>query len=134
MSGRSSCELQPAIGQRLGDVRAGHLSPALKISEGSRHAQDPVVAAGRKLQCLDGLYQQGLTCVVGRSDARQKNAIGLGICPDGRVPVTLGLDRAGSTHAAGDIARAFSGWRKGQVLRTDGRDLDMKVDAIEKRP
>ena len=60
----NSLEIEP-VAQRFGDVRARHLVDASEVGEGARDLQHAVIGAGRKVEALGGLQQEGLALPVG---------------------------------------------------------------------
>lgn len=85
--------LQPAIANRFGEVVGVDRVAAIKIGDGPGHAQDPVQGARRKLQGINGAFQQ-------QAVARLQAASGIGL--------PLVQPCIGST-VAGMLARAGGG-------------------------
>ncbi|MNT93199.1 hypothetical protein D3C72_2346120 [compost metagenome] len=87
-------------------MRAADLVGAGEIGEGARHLQHTVVGAGREVEALGGLQQQGLALPVGIDQLLNQRRAGGGIGEDVRVPglgIAPALAFAGRFDTLGDV-------------------------------
>ena len=105
-----------------------------EIGDGAGDAEDPGIAAGRKLHRGGGLGEELTAGFVRRGENIERIAIELRICAGAPgVDCAAGLAGAGGGDAGGNLVRAFGRRRQYQIGGGDGRDLDMQVDAVEQR-
>lgn len=121
---------QPAIADRLRQVRAGDgLAPA-EVGDGARQAQDPVVGARRQVELVDGTLQQALVGRYERAVARQLAGAEQRIGFAGARELALARgDHALAHGGAGLARRRVVGQRGGRLAR----HLDLDVDAVQQR-
>src|SRR5690348_16808384 len=86
-SGRSrqahiATQQNPAVAERLGDMKAPHAVARLEIGEGAGDAEDAVVAAGGEMKALAGVDEEALAVGVGGGDLVQELAVQLGVGAD----------------------------------------------------
>ena len=104
-------------------MRALHLGGAGEVGEAARHLQHAVIGAGRQVEAVGRLEQQGAAVAVGVDEALDQGRRGGGVGEDLGVAggaVALALAGARRGDADGDRGRGFARRRAEQVGGADG--------------
>ncbi len=117
-----------------------------EVGDGARDLENAIVGAGAEALLLHGAFEEALG-VRGKL-AESSDLLGghLGVGEDGAARCAGGalgadgcfkeavvLDFAGGEDAGADFSGAFGGGIAAELFVLHGRDLDMDVDAVEKR-
>ena len=114
-AGKSIARRLAAIAQRLGDMDPADRFGAGEVGDGPRDAQHPVKAARRQAHRRRRVGEQLAARLVGRRDAVEQFAVGLGIGAHARAIVALATGaRARAATRARDLGAAFGRRRQGQ--------------------
>jgi hypothetical protein len=105
-----------------------------KIRDCAGHADHTMKAASRKPHGRCRISEQLATWLVRGCYALEQFTVGFGVRSDAGaiVPIRLPLSRSG--NSAGHFCAALGGRRQSEIGGGDALDIDMEVDAIEKRP
>src|ERR1035438_6866274 len=127
--------VQSAVLNGLGQVSHGQMLGALQIRDGPRNFEDAVVGAGGQALLLHGPLQQalgiGAQFAVGANLARSHLRVSENLFAG--LFEALPLPFASGHHPVANLSRSFGRRAAAQFLVLHRWNLDMYIDAVEKR-
>ena len=127
--------VEAAVLHGLGDVVLGDVFQILQVGEGAGDAENLVVGAGAEAERVQRGFEEGFAGFVQHAVFAQGLGVEVGV-----VAITLAVGTGMLAFAGSqDLIAYFLGggataFRVGQLVKAQGGDVHMDVDAVEQRP
>ena len=120
--------VQAAVLHRFCQVLGSDRLGVIEIGDGAGDFEDAVMCASAQAHAADGHLERSLTCVVESAELPQEARRNASI-----IETAALLDDAGILHTSPHIGGTHAVILAAKFLISHGRDLDVKIDAIEQR-